>query len=149
MHVALVVGRHNCIVGERHGRQTAMEQRLLAPDLCPRTAPQGDDLTGRIGDIDGVVIEGNAPIARGVVRPPNLARVEREHGDAALETYGEDILTRDARCRIDVDEAFQLGTAMRGSHRGLPLQRAVIHVYGDDLAIVEPTKCELACDHRS
>src|SRR5580698_6087421 len=149
VHIALVVSSHNRVVSESYRGQSAVKERLLAPDLRARAAPQGHHLTVRIGYINGIVIERDTAIARGVVRPPDLTGVERKHRDATLEPDSEDVLPRDARSRVHVDETLQLGTAVRGSDGRLPLQRTVIHVDRDDPTVVEPTEREVAGNHRS
>src|SRR5580693_6503021 len=57
VHIALVVSSHNRVVSESYRGQSAVKERLLAPDLRARAAPQGHHLTVRIGYINGIVIE--------------------------------------------------------------------------------------------
>ena len=52
--------------------------------------------------VERVVIEHQAAIARGLVRPPDLPGVERQHRHASLEAHRVDVVAGDADRRVDV-----------------------------------------------
>jgi hypothetical protein len=83
------------------------------------------------------------------VRPPNLARVERQHGRAPLESRGEHVVADHTHRRIDVDEPVELRASVRGRKRRVPHRIAVRQGHGHHLAVVESADGELLGDDRN
>src|SRR5579862_3017223 len=117
-----------------------MQKSLLPPDLSTGARPHRNDFAVRHSDVQGVVVQRYSAVAGRVVLPPDLSILQVEPGNASLETDGKHIRTKDARCRVDIDETLQLSTAVRGLYNCFPLHGTVPVVDGKDLAVVEPTE---------
>ena len=126
-----------------------MQQCLLSPELGSGARLEGDHFAVRGRDVEHVFAEDEPAVARGLVRPPDLAGVERQHGDPSLKANGVHVLPGHADGRIDVGETLELGAAVRRRDSRLPLHRAVSHVGREHLAVVEAAQHQIAGDHRA
>jgi hypothetical protein len=88
-------------------------------------------------DVDLVVVDREAAVARQVAAPPYLAGLAREHDDAALVAHGEDVVARDSYGGVDVREPLELGAPARRADLRLPEQVAGPECDGHDLAGIE------------
>jgi hypothetical protein len=149
VNITLEVPGHDAVVHDPGRRESAVQQRLLPPHFRAGARLECHHLAIGVRHVEHVVIEHQAAIARGLVRPPDLPGVERQHRHASLEADRVDVVARDADRRIDVHEALELGTAVRRRHLRLPRHRAVAAVHREQLAVVEPAQHHLADDHRS
>ena len=93
---------------------------VVAPQLGPVALAQRHDDAVGLRHVQVLRIHRQAAIARHVVRPPDLAGVEREHGRAALKAGGKDVVADHAYRRIDVDQTVQFRSAVRRSERRIP-----------------------------
>src|SRR5580704_2494674 len=81
------------------------------------------------------------------MRPPDLARIERQHGGAPLEAGRKYVVADDAHRGVDIDQTVELGPTVRRSERSIPNRIAGRERYSHHLAVVEPADRDLLGDH--
>ena len=113
VQVAVEVADHDRAAVHGRRAEPAALQALLLPDRAAVATAHRDHVAVGGRDVQLVVVEGDATIARQVARPPDLAAVERDHRDAALVADRVDLLARDAHRGVDVRKALEFRAAAR------------------------------------
>src|SRR5436190_7831279 len=148
VHVSLEIGDDHVVANDRRSRQTAALEGFIAPHFDATAALECHHVALRSADVHLLVVDIDSAIAGYVMRPPDLARIERQHGSAALEAGHEHVIAHDLHCGVDVIETLELGAAMRGRDGRVPHGSAVGDTHGEHAAVVEAGNCDFTRHHR-
>ncbi len=137
MQVPLIISDRDRGARDHRRAQAAALEFLVAPNLRAITLTQRHDRAIGFGDVQIIRIDRQPSIARHIVRPPQLARVKREHRRTTLETGGEDIVADHTNGRVNVDQPIQFRAAVRRCQDRVPNRVAGGQRDRHHLAVVE------------
>jgi hypothetical protein len=137
VHVSIEIGDDHVVTDHRRSRQAAALEGFIAPHFDATATLECHDVALRSADVHLLVVDIDSAIAGHIMRPPDLARLERQHGGAALEAGHENVIAQDLHCGVDIVETLELSAAMRRRNRRVPHGRAVGDVHGENAAVIE------------
>jgi hypothetical protein len=148
MQIALEVGDCNRRARQHRRAQAPKLQFLVAPKLgTVALAKRHHDAVG-LRHVQIVLVDRQASIARHIVSPPDLARIERKHRRASLEARSEHIVSHHASRRVDIDQAVEFRAAVGRGQGRVPNRVAGIERHRHDLAVVKAANRHFFGDER-